>query len=203
MTRLRGFVRHFTVRLWFTVFRARLKKRGVLFKLGKMAHFSGVPIFIFEEQSKVQIGDNVTFLSDTRANMSGVYKACSIAVGPNACLEIGNSCGFSGVSIVCRERITIGDNLTCGSNVSIWDTDFHPMDHLRRRNDCAKELSYIAKRPIHIGRDVFIGGQSIILKGVRIGDRAIVAAGSVLTKEIGPDEIWGGNPAVFIRKTTE
>lgn len=48
--------------------------------------------------------------------------------------------------------------------------------------------------------DVFIGCRSIILKGVTIGARSIIAAGSVVTKDVPADEIWGGNPAQFIKK---
>jgi acetyltransferase-like isoleucine patch superfamily enzyme len=53
--------------------------------------------------------------------------------------------------------------------------------------------------PIRIGRDVIVGVNSVILKGVEIGDGAVVAAGSVVTKSIPTNEIWGGNPARKIR----
>ena len=53
--------------------------------------------------------------------------------------------------------------------------------------------------PICIGEDVFIGANSTILKGVTIGDRSIVASGSVVTKSIPSDQLWGGNPAKKIR----
>ena len=54
--------------------------------------------------------------------------------------------------------------------------------------------------PIIVGDDVFVGANSIILKGVIIGARVIIGAGSVVTKNIPSDEIWAGNPAKFIRK---
>ena len=54
--------------------------------------------------------------------------------------------------------------------------------------------------PVIIGNNVFIGMDSLILKGVTIGDYAIVAARSVVTKSIPAGEVWGGNPAKFIRK---
>lgn len=54
--------------------------------------------------------------------------------------------------------------------------------------------------PIVIGDYVFIGARCMILKGVTIGDRSIVAAGSVVTKSIPADELWGGVPAKFIKK---
>ena len=52
---------------------------------------------------------------------------------------------------------------------------------------------------LSIGRDVWIGSGSVILSGIEIGDGAIVAAGSVVTKSVGKYEIWAGNPAKFIK----
>jgi acetyltransferase-like isoleucine patch superfamily enzyme len=54
--------------------------------------------------------------------------------------------------------------------------------------------------PIVIGDDVFIGANSIVLKGVNIGDRSIIGAGSVVSKNIPADEIWAGNPIKFIKR---
>jgi acetyltransferase-like isoleucine patch superfamily enzyme len=78
----------------------------------------------------------------------------------------------------------------------IWDTDFHPLDYLARRKH---DTSMIKTRPVVIGNDVFIGANSIILKGTTIGDRAIIGAGSVVSGNIPADQIWGGNPAKFIK----
>lgn len=57
--------------------------------------------------------------------------------------------------------------------------------------------------PVVIGNNVFIGMDTLVLKGVTIGDRAVVAARSVVTKSIPADEVWGGNPAKFIRKISD
>ena len=79
------------------------------------------------------------------------------------------------------------------------DSNFHNLDwkvRMDRMTDWKTPLS----APIHIGDCVFIGARSIICKGVTIGDHAIIAAGSVVIKDIPADEIWGGNPAKFISK---
>ena len=128
--------------------------------------------------------------------LSEFFKPCSIYTAQNSSLVIGNYSGFSGVSIFCSKSISIGDYVNCGGNVSIWDTDFHPMDYkLRRLN----KMESIESKPISIGNDVFIGANSIILKGVTIGDKSIIGAGSIVTKDIPCNEIWAGNPAKFIK----
>jgi len=149
---------------------------------------------------KINLGTTVVFNNNTLANGIGIYKQCSLIVRENGILIIGNQTGFSGVSIYCVNKITIGDYVKCGGNVSIWDTDFHPLNYLERRNDL-NEKAINAK--IIIGDDVFIGANSIILKGARIGSRSIIGAGSVVSKNIPEDEIWGGNPIKFIRKANE
>lgn len=78
----------------------------------------------------------------------------------------------------------------------IFDTDFHPLDALKRRIG----FEGMKSKPVTIEDDAFIGAHCVICKGVTIGSRSIVAAGSVVVKDIPRNEIWGGNPARFIRK---
>ncbi|MBC7829697.1 MAG: acyltransferase [Chitinophagaceae bacterium] len=149
-----------------------------------------------QNNGTMSLGDDVRFNSSLSSNFVGLYKSCTIAVTSKGRLQIGDGSGFSGVSIYCDAAITIGRYVNCGGNVSIWDTDFHPLNAEDRRvNDVTKIISV----PIEIGDDVFIGANSIILKGVKIGARSIIGAGSVVTKHIPADEIWAGNPAKFIK----
>jgi len=157
--------------------------------------FNGIPILRFNKHSTIRFGNNIIFNNSTKNNLAGINKPCSIAVLEGAEFIVGNNSGFSGVSIFCSNSITIGDYVNIGVNVFIWDTDFHPLNFLERRSTCLGAKS----AEIKIGNDVFIGGNSIILKGVSIGDRSIIAASSVVTKTIPSDEIWGGNPAKFIK----
>lgn len=143
------------------------------------------------------IGQGVKFKSNTKSNFVGIFKPCSLYIESNASLKIGKFSGFSGVSIFCANSISIGDYVNCGGNVSIWDTDFHPIEYQLRR---IHDVKFIKSKPINIGNDVFIGANTIILKGVTIGDKSIIGAGSVVTKDIPRDEIWAGNPAKYIRK---
>lgn len=128
------------------------------------------------------------------------FKArCRIEVLNGAHLTIGDNVGLSCVAISCFSSIDIGDNVKIGAGVHIFDTDFHSLDYYERRVAESDSLKS-KKKPIVIGNDVFIGAMTIILKGVTIGQRSIIGAGSVVTKSIPADEIWGGNPAKFIRK---
>lgn len=61
-------------------------------------------------------------------------------------------------------------------------------------------LFYKYYNRLHIEDYVFIGTRSIICKGVTIGDHSVIAAGSVVIKDVPADEVWGGNPAQFIKK---
>lgn len=151
---------------------------------------------IVKNEGKCILGNNLKFNSTLKSNFVGIYKPCTISVRINGYLEIKDFSGFSGVSIVCSNKIIIGSYVNCGGNVSIWDTDFHPINYLDRR---VHDFDKISSAPIEIGDDVFIGAHSIILKGVKIGDRAVIGAGSVVTKNVPENQIWAGNPARFIK----
>jgi len=162
--------------------------------------FNGLPLFRFSNSSKVVLSESLIFTSNPKINLVGLSKRCSIYVGDDAKLHIGKNSGFSGVSIYCKKNIYIGENVNLGGNVMIWDTDFHPLDYQDRR---IHNETKISSKPIHIGDDVFVGANSIILKGVNIGDRSVIGAGSVVSKNVPSDQIWAGNPARFIRNVSE
>jgi len=181
------------------IFKLYIKWRHPSIQLGINLQIRGKLIFSAEKNSKISLGDNIIINSNTRFNLAGINKPMSIEVRNNAVLEIGNNSGFSGTSIYASQKIVIGSHCHFGVNTFIWDTDFHPLEYLSRR---AHDISKIATAPIFIGDDVFIGANSIVLKGVTIGDRSIIAAGSIVSRTVPSDEIWGGNPASFIKKCT-
>ena len=111
-------------------------------------------------------------------------------------LEIGNNVFFNhNCSITCMKKITIGDQCNIANNVVIVDHD-----HRYDKNGVVNGYSCA---PIQIGKNVWIGSNVVILKGVKIGDGAIIAAGAVVNKDIPSKEIWGGVPAVKIRRLEE
>ena len=92
--------------------------------------------------------------------------------------------------------VSIGSRTLLGPNVQIY-TAMHPMNHKER----ASGLEYA--KPITIGADVWIGGSAIICPGVTIGDRSVIGAGSVVTKDIPADVFAAGNPCRVIRPLTQ
>jgi maltose O-acetyltransferase len=89
-------------------------------------------------------------------------------------------------------KVTIGSRSMLGPNVQIY-TATHPLNHKER----ASGLEYA--KPIFIGKDVWIGGGAIINPGVSIGDRTVIGAGSVVTKDLPSDVFAAGNPCRIIK----
>lgn len=172
-------------------------------KVGDNASIFNRVYFQKHPTAKCIIGDYFTLTSGESINpLSRNIKAC-IYLEKDAELIIGDHVGMSSPSIWVAKSIHIGDNTMIGSDCMILDTDCHslypeirsiahtfPLDEHENAN--------IA--PINIGKDVMIGARCIILKGVAIGDRSVIAAGSVVTKSVPEGEIWGGNPAKFIKQ---
>ena len=134
-------------------------------------------------------------------NMFPHNKDCRFAIGEDG--YIGD-----GTRIWCSNKIIIGDRVLIAHNVNIFDTTTHPIDKNIRyihenavKNDGLPTEKYdtIGEAPIIIEDDVWIGCNAIILKGVKIGEGAIVSAGSVVTKDVPPNSMVAGNPAKVIK----
>lgn len=96
------------------------------------------------------------------------------------------------LTILDVNTVTFGDNVMCGPNVQIY-TAGHPLDASERISG----LEY--GKPIVIGDNVWIGGGAIILPNLNIGNNVVIAAGSVVTKNIPDNVVVGGNPAKIIK----
>lgn len=151
---------------------------------------------VISNDGKIVLGKNVTFVNSTRFNLAGINRPCSIHAGRGAEITVGERTGFSGCAISSVKSILIGSDCNFGVNTCIYDHDFHPLNYLDRRAD---DETKILSKPVQIGNDVFVGGNSMILKGSEIGDRAIIGAGSVVSGKVPCDEIWAGNPLRFIK----
>lgn len=146
----------------------------------------------------IQIGDCVTINSSIISDPIGgapcsIFVACS-----GAKIIVGDNTGLSNCAIFAREDIRIGKNVLIGAGVKIYDNDFHPVNYSARM-----ENNEPVSRPVLIKDGAFIGGHTIILKGVTIGEKSVIGAGSVVTKTVPDGEIWAGNPARFVRKVKD
>jgi len=161
--------------------------------VGRGCLFFGRVSFRRTERSKISIGSRCVFRSSTRSNFAGMNRPCMIStLSEGAIVRIGSGCGFSGTVIGAAESIIIGDNVLCGINVTITDTDWH-----RVEPDLREEMG--ASAPVIIEDNVWIGMNSIVLKGVTIGKNSVVGAGSIVTKSIPANMIAFGSPAVAVR----
>ena len=127
----------------------------------------------------------------------------SLAAEEGAVIEIGDGGYLANASLVCTDRITIGARCLVAGGVTICDSDFHPVAPAARladtvaispRGDRAHRPP-IDVRPVVIGDDVWLGWNATVLKGVTIGDGAVVAAGALVLRDVPAGATVAGNPA--------
>lgn len=148
------------------------------------------------------LGDHVIINSGVKGNPNpvGNEMLTSFTTVYDGKIVIGNRVGISNSCFFSQESIIIEDDVMIGGGCMIFDTDFHPLSYQSRIID---DQNKTKSAPVRICKGAFIGARSIIMKGVTIGEHSVVGAGSVVTKSIPKDEVWGGNPARFIYKLTE
>lgn len=151
--------------------------------------FFGRTRFYRHPGSCIKIGSRCIFNSSPFSNLIGVNRPCILStLAEGAIIEIGTKCGFSGTVIGCANRIVLGDNVRCGANTLITDTDWHA-DDVRSSPDA----------PVSIGNNVWLGVNVTVLKGVCIGENTVVGAGSLVTRSLPANVIAAGSPAKVIR----
>lgn len=170
----------------------KLKMTGA--KIGKNCSIYNKLYYFLHPKGVIEIGDNFTFSTGSNFNQLSRNIRGSIYVAENAVLKIGDNVGISSSCIWVTDSITIGNHVNIGADTLILDTDAHHLDWQERRNGGER-----SSKPIIIEDDAFIGTRSIILKGVTIGARSIIGAGSVVAKSIPPDCVAAGNPCKIIR----
>jgi len=145
----------------------------------------------------IRFGKGVHINSSLTSNPIGGDTRTLLVVYKGAKLSIGDFSGLSNVAISCKKEIIIGKHVKIGGGVKMYDSDFHALSYGDRIN---KETDIALKKSIELMDGCFIGAHSIILKGVSIGKKSIVGAGSVVSKSVPDGEIWAGNPIKFIKK---
>ena len=138
--------------------------------------------------SLLTMGENSKFI--VNGEYSYIVSGCHISINKGAELKIGKGYIHEGCIIDCSKKIEIGEDTIISKHTIIRDSDSH---HLLTKG-------YVSTQPIKIGKHVWIGIRVTILKGVHIGDGAIIAAGAVVTKNVPKNCIVGGVPAKIIKK---
>lgn len=180
------------IKLYPRINRMILKSHGVVF--GKNIQIPSKVLWLIRG-GRITIGDNFYLSSGNGVNPIASNLQADVYVEPGATLNIGNNVGMSSTRLWIHESARIGNNVKIGGCVLITDTDAHPMDYMARRSSNEGTKS----APVVIEDDVWVGAHCIILKGVTIGARSIIGAGSVVTKSIPADCVAAGNPCRVIK----
>lgn len=191
------------------IFKRHLSKVQPYIEMGKSHFFEGFKLILNNSISKkkyLKVG-NDTIL------------ACSITFeSSNGEVVIGNKTFIGASNLICRSKIEIEDKVFIAWGVYLYDHDSHSINYIEREKDIDQQLSdyrngvnfikgknwdVVNSKPIKICSNVWVGMNCIILKGVTIGEGAIVGAGSVVTKDVPAWTIVGGNPAKVIKQIPE
>ena len=133
----------------------------------------------------------VTFGRDVRVrNTSG--RTALLTFGSDARIDIGDRVEIDGAGLMAASIIDVGDEAILGPCLVV-DTDFHAVGPARRQ-----EGAPVTRRPIRIGRSAWVQGKSTILKGVSVGEGAVVRWGALIAADVAPGAIVMGNPAVEV-----
>lgn len=159
-------------------------------KQGRQNKYIGTPWIKRFQNSSIIIGSRCIFVSKQTANPLGLKNRCMISTHASAAtIQIGNNCSFSGVSIAALKSIQIGEGVRCGANVTITDSDWHSDDPRSAGSES-----------VVIEDNVWLGANTIVLKGVTVGKNSLIGANSVVVKSIPPNVIAAGNPCKVIKQ---
>lgn len=178
------------------------------------------------KKGHVLVGEN-SDLKHLKIELRGRYDSPAVQIGHDNLLSatfvvetskgmitVGDNTFIGGGLFVCAEEIKIGSDVMFSWGCTVIDTDAHSLNWEHRKQDVRdwkkgtdegtigkyKDWTHVASKKIEIKDKAWIGFNVIILKGVTVGEGAVVAAGSVVTKDVAPYTLVGGNPATFIKQ---
>lgn len=154
--------------------------------------------------SNCQVSDSIISVTGDKniiqiAKEVNLRKGNIIIRGNNCIITIAEGTTFGGIRIInvgTSNTITIGKECLFSDQIEIWASDTHAI--------YSDNNMWVNKeKPVIIGNRVWVGSRAIILKGVKVGDGAIVGMGAVLTKDVNKKTIVAGNPAKVIRENID
>ncbi len=143
--------------------------------------------------AEIRIGDNTIFEASIACDRAGAQ------------IQIGDRTFVGDSVIVCADRVTIGSDVLISWGVTIVDHDSHAVEFARRKTDVIewyhgrKDWSAVAVAPVTVCDKVWIGFGATVLKGVTVGEGAVVGACAVVTRDVAPWTVVAGNPARVLR----
>lgn len=173
------------------------------FKYRKNIWFRGFAVIYADKKSTITFSKEgrSNIFSHSLSNLIGLSQRCIIVARKGGKIDIGSRVCMSGCTIYSIDSIKIGSHTDIGSACKIIDNDFHPLSFRERRP--IERLELVRHRPIVIGDGCFIGANSIILKGTKLGKNVVVGAGSVVCGTFPDNVIVAGNPARIIKRNKE
>jgi carbonic anhydrase/acetyltransferase-like protein (isoleucine patch superfamily) len=181
---------------------ARLRCKAALFgvPVGRGTRAHGPVALMRWPGGRIRIGENVSLISSwRRATAATLAAPVRLRVfGPGADIEVGDGAELSGTSITARStRVAIGRGVMIAPNCVITDSDFHALWPPEARRGTP---GYECDAPVTVGDYAWIGMNCLVLKGVNIGEGAVVGAGSVVTRNVPPRCLAAGVPARVVRQ---
>lgn len=168
--------------------------------------------FAFSKRIRIGTGSKIRWsgISLKANNRVTIGDACMVAArisfdGLSGVVSIGDRSYIGASHLVCHSSICIGEDSIISWGVTVVDHDSHSIRWEERSRDVtdwhlgSKDWTHVPVAPVKIGNRVWIGFNAIVLKGVTIGDGAVIGAGSVVTHDVPPGAIVAGNPARVIR----
>jgi acetyltransferase-like isoleucine patch superfamily enzyme len=168
------------------MFRSRCVSIGRRFHLWLLPDITG--------HTRITIGDDVSFYGAVSITSGRIFDEPRLVIGNR--VDIGHN-----VNIVVNREIVIEDDVKIASGCRFMDTDAHPRNLEMRALNAPPDPSEI--KPIRIGRFAWIGQNAFVLKGVTIGEGAIIGVGSVVVTDVPPHSIVMGNPARVVMKNID
>ncbi len=170
-------------------------------KVGNGTVFLGVPTIEVFSRKSIVLGRNVMVNSENMYYHVSAYQKCKfVANKVDSIIVIGNNTRIHASCIHAKSKVSIGNNCLIAGNCQIIDSSGH---ELLLENPSQRIYSVSKPNEIIIEDNVWIGMNSIILPGVTIGEGAVIAAGSIVTKDVPTQTLVGGNPAKILKQNVE
>jgi maltose O-acetyltransferase len=146
---------------------------------------------VIKGPGRVVFGDDVNAWAHAEKNVLITYT-------PDSRITIGSGTRLNGAGIMAYTCIEVGPRCILGSTL-VFDSDFHPLDPARRHDPDAP----VSCAPITLEENAWLGGQSAVLKGVRVGKNSVVAFRAVVSDDVPPNVVVAGNPARIVKSLAE